>query len=256
MAHKWSVNEDELGFVVKNYNPNHIGKTGFKNISDYNRYKEIDAKPVSKLSIGNQYVKIWNMICNIAAGTGDNGKEQMIMENTEEMNYYPPKLKNIFLLIMALVFAGFGVLLLFVAYNEGDYGMSILGAALGIFFIVLFVMGLNRLWNPGPYLTLTREELIINASAKNPIHIAWEDIKGFSIYKKSYNKFLGVILYDEEKYRAQMTSKMRKFYAMNSVMNMPLYNIAYGQVKRRDRDYLLQELDVRVRRDTKENESL
>jgi len=179
----------------------------------------------------------------------------MFMDD-KEVNYYSPKLKNIFLLIMCLFFIAFSILLSIVAYNEGDYGMSIIGAVLGVTFIVLFVMGLNKLWNPGPYLTLTKEELIINASARNPIHIAWEDIKGFSIYKKNYNKILGVILYDEEKYRNQMSSKMRKFYAMNSVMNMPLYNIAYGQVSRKDRDHLLHELNVRAGKDTQENESL
>lgn len=51
-ANKWCVNEDSLGFVVNNYNPNRkrqIGETELKNTSDYDRYKETNPEPVSKL---------------------------------------------------------------------------------------------------------------------------------------------------------------------------------------------------------------
>src|SRR5699024_326410 len=51
-ANKWCVNEESLGFVVNNYNPKRkrqVGETELKNTSDYDRYKEETAEPVSKL---------------------------------------------------------------------------------------------------------------------------------------------------------------------------------------------------------------
>ncbi|WP_230200156.1 hypothetical protein [Bacillus niameyensis] len=52
LAVKWCVNEDNLEFVVSNYKPNHKrqnGESELKNTSDYSKYKETNANPVSKL---------------------------------------------------------------------------------------------------------------------------------------------------------------------------------------------------------------
>ncbi|HLR69186.1 phage holin family protein [Virgibacillus alimentarius] len=168
------------------------------------------------------------------------------MEKSQEMHFYESKIRLIFLLILGVVFILFGVLVGIFAFNEGDLGMGALGAVLALFFAFCIVMGLKRLGNPGPYLTLTEEDLIINASSNNPIYIKWVDIEAFSIYKKNNNKFIGVILYDEEKYRDLMSDKMRKLYHINTVMHLPLYNITWGQIKRRDKERLLEELEGRI----------
>lgn len=53
-AKQWAVQADELRFVVDNYNPSRAddkqnGEDELKNTSDFERYKEITAEPVSKL---------------------------------------------------------------------------------------------------------------------------------------------------------------------------------------------------------------
>lgn len=51
-AQKWCVNEDNLDFVVSNYNPNRErqnGESELKHTSNYSKYKETDKEPVSKL---------------------------------------------------------------------------------------------------------------------------------------------------------------------------------------------------------------
>ena len=169
------------------------------------------------------------------------------MENTNGIHFYPSKVKNVLLLTMCLLFFALGVLVVIGALTEDDIGIVVLGIALAIIFGILFVFGLKRVWNPGPYLMLTSDELIINASNKNAIHIKWVDIRGFNTFKSQNNKFVGVILYDPDKYREQMSSKMRKLYAMNTMMNMPLYNIAYGQIRRPDRKVLWEELENHLR---------
>ncbi|WP_106494703.1 type I restriction endonuclease subunit R [Lentibacillus sp. Marseille-P4043] len=51
-AQKWCVNEDNLDFVVSNYNPSRKrqnGESALKDTSDYGKYKQANHDPVSKL---------------------------------------------------------------------------------------------------------------------------------------------------------------------------------------------------------------
>src|SRR5699024_9905453 len=169
-----------------------------------------------------------------------------IMEKSQEMHFYESKIRLIFLLILGVVFILFGVLVGVFAFNEGDLGMGALGAVLALFFAFCIVMGLKRLGNPGPYLTLTEEVLIINASSNNPIYIKWVDIEAFSIYKKNYNKFIGILINDREKYIERMSGTWRKLYQIDPLEEEPLFNITWGMVKLKDRDLLMKELEQRI----------
>ena len=51
-SQEWCVNEDDLGYVVSNYNPDLLrqdGEAELKSTSDYTKYREINENPVSKL---------------------------------------------------------------------------------------------------------------------------------------------------------------------------------------------------------------
>ncbi len=100
--------------------------------------------------------------------------------------------------------------------------------------------------NPKPYLTLTEEELIIQPSSKHPTSIKWIDIEGYNVWEVDFDKFIELLLSDEEKYRARMSSKMRKLNKLNEVMNLASFAIALGHVKRKDRRKLVQELGRRT----------
>ncbi|TMN20888.1 STM3941 family protein [Lentibacillus cibarius] len=129
-------------------------------------------------------------------------------DNTSTLYFYPSKVKNFFLFVMGLAFIAFGALVCGAAFYEGDYGVSVVGALLALFFgIMVFAIGKGIL-SSRPYLILTKEALIINAVAKNnAFSIEWDDIIGYNIRDVNFSKFIGIILYDEEKYRARSHSR-------------------------------------------------
>lgn len=86
----------------------------------------------------------------------------------------------------------------------------------------------------------------MNASAKNPIPIKWEDIAGYHVREVYLNKFIDIVLHDEEKYLDLMTTNVRRLSKLNQAMNAPLFSIVWGQIKRRERDKLTKELDRRA----------
>ncbi|ASN06077.1 STM3941 family protein [Virgibacillus necropolis] len=165
------------------------------------------------------------------------------MENTQKLYFYSSKVKNVLLLIVGLVFIAFGVLVCGAAFNERDFLISGVGAFIALFFGLLTFGILKKMLSPKPYLILTEEELIINASSKKAIPIKWDDIEGYNIQNVHFSKFIEIMLHDEEKYRARMSNTTRKLNKLNDVMNFSPFAIAWVQVKRKDRDKLVNELD-------------
>ncbi|UTR16858.1 hypothetical protein MM221_10270 [Salipaludibacillus sp. LMS25] len=164
----------------------------------------------------------------------------------EELQFYPPKGKNFLLLLMCLVFIALGFLMCIVAFSDGDYVISALGAVTGVFFSFIFPILVKSLLAAKPYLILTKEELITSAATKNPIPIEWKDIRGYNLIKVNGSKIVEIILEDEEKYRHQMTTTTRWLNKLNDAMNFSPFAIALGQIKRNDRDKLVNELDKRT----------
>ena len=60
LAEKWSVNEDDLNYVVNNYNPKkekQVGEQELRDSSDYDTYKKNHDNPVSKLRYWKSFKK-------------------------------------------------------------------------------------------------------------------------------------------------------------------------------------------------------
>src|SRR5699024_687992 len=103
---------------------------------------------------------------------------------------------------------------------------------------------IKRLITAAPYLILTEEELMINPYTEKSIPIKWEDIEGYSIKHVQFNKFIEIILYDEEKYKEQMSNIQQKLNTVRTnESKFSSFAIAYTQIKRKDRDILLYALD-------------
>ncbi|GEL78442.1 STM3941 family protein [Tenuibacillus multivorans] len=170
------------------------------------------------------------------------------MENSQEMHFYESRVRNVLLFVGSLIFLLLGVLVSGVGFNEGDYVFGVLGIFISVIFILCLFLVARKFGNTNsyPYLTLTEEYLIINVTAMDQFQIKWDDIEAFDVYKMNNNKFIGIILNDEDKYSKLMSNKMRKLYQMNTKMNLPLFNIVWGQIKRQDREQLLEELDYRT----------
>src|SRR5699024_6229978 len=72
------------------------------------------------------------------------------------------------------------------------------------------------------------------------IPIKWEDIEGYSIKHVQFNKFIEIILYDEEKYKEQMSNIQQKLNTVGTMgAKFRSFAIAWTQIKRKDRDILL-----------------
>lgn len=168
------------------------------------------------------------------------------MEREQALYFYPSRIKNIFLIIICSVFMALGVVVGGFAFNLGDFLMSGLGAALAVFFGFLIFMTLKRIFGSKPYLILTKETLTIGASSKNAVPLRWEDIEGYNIRSVGFNKIIEIMLRDEEKYRDQMSKAAAWLNKMNDVMNYRSFGIGWGQVKHKDRNRLVCELDRRT----------
>lgn len=165
-------------------------------------------------------------------------------ENTTTLYFYPSKIKNIFFIIMGIAFIVGGIAVCFVAFKDGDYVISLIGLFLAILFSWLIFMMLKRMIADAPYLVLTEEELIINPAAKNSVPIKWTDVEGYKILRVQFNKFIEIILDDEEKYKEQMSKTQQKLNIVGTMGGKySLFAIAWTQIKRKDRDVLLYALD-------------
>lgn len=167
------------------------------------------------------------------------------LENKQELHFYTSRVKSFFWLILGFVFIAFGALISVAAWIERDYLISVLGICLSVFFAFLCFAVLKRLRKPRPYLVLTDEELIINPS-KHTIPIKWEDIQSFRKREAHFNKFLEIVLYNEDEYRALMSNRTRRFNKPNDMLNLSPFALYLSNIKRKERDKVVRELDRRT----------
>ncbi len=164
----------------------------------------------------------------------------------EDLYFYSSKIRTFFLILLGIGFTALGIFVGRVALNEEDFFVSVVGAASGLGFGFATLVLFKSLFSHKPYLILTKEELIMNASSRNPIPIKWEDIESYRIRKLNFNKFIDINLHDDEKYFDLMTTNVRRLNKLNKSMDYALFSIVWGMVKRGEREQLTQELDRRV----------
>src|SRR5699024_6142331 len=104
---------------------------------------------------------------------------------------------------------------------------------------------------PLPFLVLTKKEIILNQGTKNPVSIKWKGverykIQGHHIGVKSFTSFtfLDFILYDEEKYKEQMSKTKSKLNGIGTIDGKPstVFIFLY-HIKIAEQDLLLYALD-------------
>src|SRR5699024_9406674 len=165
-------------------------------------------------------------------------------EHSTTLYFYPSKVKMILFIIIGIVFLVFGVAVCFAAFKDEVYVISLISAGIATFFTWLLFTLIKRLITAAPYLVLTEEELMINPYTEKSIPIKWEDIEGYSIKHVQFNKFIEIVLYDEEKYKEQMSNIQQKLNTVGTMGGQfSSFAIAWTQIKRKDRDILLYALD-------------
>lgn len=169
-------------------------------------------------------------------------------EKSTTLYFYPSKIKSIFFTIFSFLFLVVGVVMCYTSFRSGEYFMSLLGGIIAVFLTLFISLNIIRILKSLPYLVLTDKELIMYPGTKNAAPIKWEDIKGCHIrtIHLKYNTltFIEIILYDEEKYKAQMSSLQRKLNVVGTMGgNFTLFAIPLSLIKSAERDLLLYSLD-------------
>ncbi|WP_130860045.1 STM3941 family protein [Gracilibacillus phocaeensis] len=166
-------------------------------------------------------------------------------ESTPGLYYYSPKIKLTLVALILLVFAVCSLGIAVFAFMEGDWLIGGIGIGVAILLVWIAYGGIKRVWNGEPYLLLTEDELIIYTS-KCTMPIKWEDIQGFRMQEVHLNKSFEVKLYNETEYLTLMSQRTRHLNKLNKAMKASPFAIMWGQVKRKDREEVVRELDSRA----------
>src|SRR5699024_6075674 len=168
--------------------------------------------------------------------------------NSTTLYFYLSKVKRVLFFITGFVFTPRGIAMCYNTFKNEDYLMRLLGGVIAIFYTISIPYIRKNIIKPVHYLILTEQELIMNPGAKKPIRIKWEDVEGYRIrtvhIRFNTLTFIEIVLYDEEKYKKQMTKINRKFNAIGTMGgNFSLFSIHLEQIKVTERDLLLYALD-------------
>lgn len=172
----------------------------------------------------------------------------MEKDNSTTLYFYPSKVKNVLFVVIGPIFAVGGTAMCYTAFKNEDYFMGLLGGGIAILFTISIPLFIKNIIKPIPLLVLTEKELIMNPGAKKPIPIKWEDIEDYRIRTShiQFNTltFIELILYDEEKYKEQMSKTNRKLNVIGTMgSKYSLFSIHLEQIKVTERDLLLYALD-------------
>src|SRR5699024_12184896 len=136
-------------------------------------------------------------------------------------------------------------------FENEDYRISLVGGVIATFFVLLVPAIVKKIIKPLPFLVLTKKEIILNQGTKNPVSIKWKDveryqIQGHRIGVKSLTSFtfLDFILYDEEKYKEQMSKTKPKLNGIGTIEGKPsTVSIFLDHIKIAEQDLLLYALN-------------
>lgn len=143
------------------------------------------------------------------------------------MNFYESKKNYIFLLMLCgavfLFFAGLTVY----TYSEGSYFLMTVCLSLTLLMIWVTFKNAQKLTGDNPYVTTGKDYLTLYVTPNEKVDIQWTDIIDYVFYEIQGNKFIGLVLQDEEKYAHEMSDSMRRMTRLNMKMGYPMLNITF-----------------------------
>ncbi|MBM7648675.1 hypothetical protein JOC78_001621 [Bacillus ectoiniformans] len=160
------------------------------------------------------------------------------------MDFYESKTKLGLLAILSLAFVLLPIYIAYEMFQENSPLIGFLTVLFAIFMGWVTYLLIKKTMNTNPYVTVTDSALILYVLPDHPVHVDWHDIQDYIFYEIHNNKFIGLVLSDEEKYSQLMPKKLKKLSQMNVKMGYPMYNITWGHLKEKDR--LLEELNRRT----------
>ncbi|WP_163581062.1 STM3941 family protein [Gracilibacillus saliphilus] len=168
------------------------------------------------------------------------------MKSKNTLYFYNSLINSIFIMFISLTFVVFGSMICWAAFKYEDLFLGLIGLFLVGLFTFLLYRIIKILKESKPLLILSDEELILNSRSKKPIAVKWVDIKEYEIQEVNLYRYININLYDEEKYLACMYDNTKLLSKVKKSMKSHPFTIVWGQVKRKDRDILVDELDRRA----------
>ncbi|MFD1414662.1 STM3941 family protein [Oceanobacillus jeddahense] len=181
----------------------------------------------------------------------------MILD-TQEIYFYTQKGKIFAAFIFSFTFFMLWLAPCIYFFKEGSiiegFSVAILPLAFGVSSLLVFKM----LIDVKPYLTLTKETLIIKHPLKRAIHLKWQDIEKYEMWKANLTHSIDIYLADKGEYKGLhkqsfVRNRFMKRLQIDDISPIIKANFTLGLIKRKDRPKLLKELDWRTFR-TKEEE--
>ncbi len=157
------------------------------------------------------------------------------MEEKKQLTFYPKKCRLVLFILFTGALSVFGTLLFVESLKEIVYPPLIFGVFLAVIFGWMTLKVLKKLVSIHPYLILTKTELTIHPYEKNEVSIEWKDILEFQTIYTNFQKYIEIVLFNEEKYNSKSLAGNGK----NIGSRIPTFVIVWGMIKRKDRDELL-----------------
>ncbi|WP_080874024.1 STM3941 family protein [Oceanobacillus timonensis] len=171
--------------------------------------------------------------------------------NSQEMYFKSPKGKSFVSFIFSLAFFTLGIALCTYFFKEGNTVDGFIFAVFPLIFGVSTLLMFKMLVTSDPYITLTKEELIVKHPLKRAMRLRWTYIRRYDIRKVNLISSIVIYLDDNEEYKALRkrsfaNRRIRDRLSTNAIAQTLQTNFLLGLVKRKERTELLKELDIRA----------
>lgn len=167
----------------------------------------------------------------------------MRQTETEPLYFYTSKFAFLTLIPGLICFIG-GVLVTNWGFREDNWGIVGLGILIMLIFIYTIPL-LKRILTKKPYIILTKHSLTINQPFKGTVIIDWQDIREFKLEIVQMSRLV-FIMFDLDKealYQEEVSKQQFLRRKPRSLLGFSPFWIVWRQVKKSDRDILMQELD-------------
>lgn len=165
------------------------------------------------------------------------------MERTK-LEFYFSKGKLFFGVIFSLLFIGFGVLMVGLAYVEESITFMAVALFITVLFSIFFVASILKLVRGYPYIIIADDYIQLDPFTKSEVSIYFSDIENINVSELSFQSVIEIVLYDEDDYFYQLSFHNKVRLIMNRVFRFTLFTINAKVVQKKERPTLLSALDL------------
>jgi len=165
------------------------------------------------------------------------------LEGTK-LEFYFSKGKLFFGVIFSLLFIGFGVLMVGLAYVEESIIFMAVALFITVLFSIFFVASILKLIRGYPYIIITDDYIQLDPFTKSEVSIYFSDIENINVSELSFQSVIEIVLYDEDDYFYQLSFHNKVRLIMNRVFRFTLFTINVKVVQKKERSTLLSALDL------------